>query len=1014
MLKTGLMNINNYKNLSERQLDYVGVSSKYITEGYNPYSVYSRDYPGSGAFSNTAFVLMATGMSPVTTEIFGEYDTSQDTKSLNEIFNLNNIEYVVDEYINYGNIGEYSTDEERKSWINQIKHHVQNYGSVKITTIGTLAGYGGSCLYKDTTNNYLINVRGECNPLNINNVHAMAVIGWDDNYEYKYCRLEDETSNNLTNCQNIVSGKGAFILKNSWGDTYPYPYFAYTSNVDGAYGVTKVALKNWDTNYDFTKSSEASYDFKISTITYHKSSQIKEKLEKISFYSNIRNLTSYDIFVSPTGNDDYIKVKSLETNNIGLKTIYIDDIELNTEKFKIKITSDNGYADQIYAFTSYIEETEEITIDTTIKTGTEYGKNIDNFSLYTVTKNIVPGELIEYKFLDEYNNDITNLVTIKNNYSLSNAVNPKIEINNTLPTGNITLQTIYKGQVYDSTTITINNLKNLWAGGTGSIEEPFLIDEAEDFVKIFTNEDYLSAHYKLIKNLDFSNIDNWNAGSISNYQSFKGSLDGNNYTISGLIGDSNLPFLFYSLENATIKNLIFENINWDIEESGWANLIAMLAYDSTFENITIAKTVEIKGKASNAGGIIATAYNSKFKNIFNYANVTIEYAYHGKAAGIVVEAYGSEINESYNYGNITATESITGGITAYIDSYYSTSSVGKIENVYNYGNIKTNLYGGGIAGYAKDSIISKTYNIFKTKNNNVANIVGTAYNMYIKDSYYLNETGPSITTDEENKSTLINVTSKTDNQLKEKETFQDYDFDNIWIINNSYPYLKNIKYYYLDDLNIKDKIELELSSTKKLDINYIPITAINKKLIYNIEDNSIASIDENGLIKALKEGTTTLTINTLDGSNITKNIKIIVIKLDELNLDKYQIIKNKYIKINQNTKKDDFIASIYDGNKYKINLTSENEYIATGDKLEILDESGNKVVEYSTIVLGDINGNSIINVSDVAKAFQHLRGTKTMEEIFIVAADVVKDNELKLNDIAKIYQYVRQKIETLE
>ena len=92
MLKTGLMNIDNYKNLSERQLDYVSVNSKYITEGYNPYSIATRYYPGSGAFPNTAFVLMATGISPVTTEVFGEYNTERDVKSLNEIsLNINKL-----------------------------------------------------------------------------------------------------------------------------------------------------------------------------------------------------------------------------------------------------------------------------------------------------------------------------------------------------------------------------------------------------------------------------------------------------------------------------------------------------------------------------------------------------------------------------------------------------------------------------------------------------------------------------------------------------------------------------------------------------------------------------------------------------------------------------------------------------------------------------------------------------------------------------------------------------------
>ena len=1007
MLKTGLMNISNYKNLSERQLDYVGVNSKYITEGYNPYSVSMRDYLGSGAFSNTAFVLMATGVSPVTTEKFGEYNTDRDVKSLKEIINLDDVEYVVDEYVNYGSIRDYSSDEERESWVNSIKHHVMNYGSVSVTTIGTLAGYGGSCLYKDTSGNYLINVRGECNPLDFNNVHAMAVIGWDDDYEYKYCRLEDETISNLTNCTNIVSGKGAFILKNSWGETYPYPYLSYESNIDAAYGVTKVSKKDWDTNYDFTKSLESNYEYKISTITYHKSSEIKEKLEKISFYSNSRNLTSFDIYVSTNESDNYIKVDSVETNNIGLKTIYIDNIELDNEKFKIKIESDNGYVDQIYAFTSYKDEIDEIVIDTVIKTGVEYGKNIENFSIYTMTRNVEAGELIEYKFIDENNNDITNLVTINNNYVLNNSVNPKIEINNTFPIGNIIFQTIYNGEVYDSTILTINNIKNLWSGGTGTVQDPFLIDKAEDFVKIFISDDYLEAHYKLINDLDFSNIDNWNAGSISNYKSFRGSLDGNNHIISGLKGDSNLPFLFYSLDKATIKNLIFANIKWEIEESGWANLIAMLAYDSTFENITILKTVEIKGKASNAGGIVATAYNSKFNNIANYANITTEYAYYGKAAGIVVESYGCEITESYNYGNIFATESIVGGITAYLDSDITVSSVGKIENVYNFGVLKTDLYGGGIAGYAKDSLIKNIYNIFNISNDKVANIVGTAYNMYIKNSYYLNM-GKAILVDEENISILENVIGKTDNLLKEKETYLDYDFEDVWIINNSYPYLKNINYYYLDDIDVPLRIEIEIHNTKKLEIGYKPINVMNKELEFIINDDEIISIDKDGNITALKEGITNLTINALDGSGLTKNVEIIVTELDKVNLDKYEILDNKYIVIAHNTDMNSFINTIYNGTKYEIRLNSVHEFIATGDKLEILDKIENKVVEYLVLVLGDVNRDGFLSGEDVKMLSRYIiMNNISYDEVYLKSLDIDRNAVVNINDVVKLVRFVK-------
>ena len=698
----------------------------------------------------------------------------------------------------------------------------------------------------------------------------------------------------------------------------------------------------------------------------------------------------------------------MESNNIGLKTIYIDNVVLENEKFKIKIESDEGYVDQIYAFTSYVDKEEEIIIDTVMKTGTEYGRNIDDFSVYTITQNVAVGELIEYKFIDENNNDITNIVTIKNNYSLNNAVNPKIEINNILPIGNIIFQTIYEGKVYDSIELTIDNIKNLWAGGTGTTEDPFLIDKAEDFSKIFTNDDYLSAHYKIVKDLDFSNIDNWNAGNISNYQSFKGTLDGDNHVISGLKGDSNLPFLFYSLDNATIKNIIFEDIKWDIEESGWANLIAMLAYDSVFENITIARTVEIGGKASNAGGIVAIAYNSKFKYIFNYANIRTEYAYNGKAAGIVVESYGCEITESYNYGNIIATESVVGGITAYFDSDITAYSVGKIENVYNYGNLQTNLYGGGIAGYAKDSIVSNTYNIFKISYNKVANIVGTAYNMYIKDSYYLNNDGKAILIDEENKSTLLNVMDKTDSQLKKKDTYLNYDFDNVWIISNSYPYFKKINYYYLDNLFLENKIELEVNSTKKIEIIYEPLNVINNELEYRIENNNIATVDADGNVIALKEGITNLIINTLDGSNITKNVEIIVTDLDKVNLDKYEIMDNEYIVIKHNTTKNDFINSIYNGIKYEIKLNSSNEFIATGDKLEILDKDDNKICEYIVVVLGDINGDGIINKDDVLLLSKYIISNNiSNNEIYYKALDVDRNTVIDINDVIKMVKYIK-------
>ena len=132
MLKTGLSNISNPIKFSVRQLDYASVRRDYVEEGFNPYYVYGRTMPGSGGRISTAFTLMETGISPVTTDKYGLFNVDRTIKSLNQTFNLNDVEYVVDSYVNYGTTGNYTTEEERNSWVNDIKDHIINYGSVAL------------------------------------------------------------------------------------------------------------------------------------------------------------------------------------------------------------------------------------------------------------------------------------------------------------------------------------------------------------------------------------------------------------------------------------------------------------------------------------------------------------------------------------------------------------------------------------------------------------------------------------------------------------------------------------------------------------------------------------------------------------------------------------------------------------------------------------------------------------------------------------------------------------------
>lgn len=117
LLKNGISNRKNPIKISVRQLDYASVHKDYIIEGFNPYQMVERVYPGSAARFNTPFLLLSYGISPVTVDKFNDSIDDMEKKSINEVINLDNVEYNVDSYVNYGTISDYNSQDVRESWI---------------------------------------------------------------------------------------------------------------------------------------------------------------------------------------------------------------------------------------------------------------------------------------------------------------------------------------------------------------------------------------------------------------------------------------------------------------------------------------------------------------------------------------------------------------------------------------------------------------------------------------------------------------------------------------------------------------------------------------------------------------------------------------------------------------------------------------------------------------------------------------------------------------------------------
>ena len=357
--------------------------------------------------------------------------------------------------------------------------------------------------------------------------------------------------------------------------------------------------------------------------------------------------------------------------------------------------------------------------------------------------------------------------------------------------------------------------------GTGTQDDPYIIQSADDLKLI--NAD-LEACYILNNDIDLSSINEndsrgWDPiGFLQKYKgddkmgivyfpsfedsdAFSGSLDGNNYTITGL--NINRPnedgiALFSIVKNGKIKNLKIRNSS--IIGNTYVSSFAAYCINATLENISSDANVNL---CSAGAGIVAIANNNtSISKVFNRGNIVQERTsgnekiYPGYLGGITACLKDSSINMSSNSGNVTTEENSNypdaAGIAALIIG-------GKIKDVYNTGNIYAGFNAGGIVGeiYFKADI-ENVYNIGKitSKSNWLGDIVGyiDALNLSIDNAYALqsdNEAIGYISYIEEEENSVLNASKKTMEEMKDKSTYIGFEFDSIWTIEeNSLPTLK--------------------------------------------------------------------------------------------------------------------------------------------------------------------------------------------------------------------------------
>ena len=189
-------NLSKVYDFSERHMEYA-TSKYFLNDEENP-NGFNRSV-GDGGTRLMADSYLANGYGAVL-ESEMPFENNEKIIEIDQIKDktISSQLYDTIDFPNYQD----ETSENRDAIINQIKYHIQNYGSVYAGLHGDSASTSDYSCYNNATGAKFCNDE-DTHPAN----HAVSIIGWDDNYKIENF---DENARPASN--------GAWIVRNSWGE----------------------------------------------------------------------------------------------------------------------------------------------------------------------------------------------------------------------------------------------------------------------------------------------------------------------------------------------------------------------------------------------------------------------------------------------------------------------------------------------------------------------------------------------------------------------------------------------------------------------------------------------------------------------------------------------------------------------------------------------------------------------------------------------------------------------------
>ena len=452
-----------------------------------------------------------------------------------------------------------------------------------------------------------------------------------------------------------------------------------------------------------------------------------------------------------------------------------------------------------------------------------------------------------------------------------------------------------------------------FAGGSGTESDPFLISTPEDLQTMSGIYDY-GAYYKLTNDIDLTEWIETNSPTNGWIPvTLRGTFDGGGHTISGLWCDSvSLAGLFSNI----IHGAVAKNIKITIPEG--KAICGSTAGGIAGENNGTITYCTVIGTIQNidyedyyyTGGIVgsnnATIGNCMFTGTvqggfyvggiagFGGASIykcytsgdIISYRINGCLGGIVGTTSGS-ISDCYSTADVTSKylNSYAGGIMGEIDFD------GVVEHCYSDGAI-LGYTAAGVCGYSDDDAkllgcvaANRSISAYKSAMRVLGGYASDASAPAASDNYAF-EGMPVLVNNVPQKidDDPLNGTTKTIDELYRKATYEalGWDMENIWDIDegSSLPYLRVFDIPVSEISLDNTEVTLDKRTTLQLVATVLPEFCRNNTLTWTSDNEEVATVDGNGLVTAVGEGTATITATANDGSGVAASCVVTVTFID--------------------------------------------------------------------------------------------------------------------------------------